>query len=87
MTPKVWASIAAIITALVGGGVTSSYVIGQVADVRKEQADVKRELDLDRKAGWQTQQDVEVVKERLKRVEEDAKEIKSDVKELLRRIR
>jgi len=87
MTPKVWASIAAIVTALVGGGATSTYVIGQVAEVRQEQDAVRKSLETDRKAGWQTQQDVEVIKERLKQVEENAKEIKGDVKELLRRVR
>ena len=87
MTPKVWASIAAIVTALVGGGATSTYVIGQVAEVRQEQDAVRKSLETDRKAGWQTQQDVEVIKERLKQVEENAKEIKGDGKELLRRVR
>ena len=87
MTAKTWGTVGAIVTAIVGAGGTSSYVISQVADVKNEQAEVKKELERDRRAGWQTQQDVEVIKERLKRIDADSQEIKSDVKELLRRSR
>ena len=91
VTPKTWGAGAAIVAALLGGGGTSTYVIGQVNELKKDaaadRAETKRTMDADRAAGWKTQQDVEVIKERLKNLDDQGKEIKSDVKELLRRIK
>ena len=91
---KMWGAIAAIVTTIGGGGLTSTYVIGQVSDVKKEQQDVRKELQTDRKASWQTQQDVEVIKQQIEHLRETTREIKGDVKdqnkkldELLRRVK
>ena len=91
---KMWGAIAAIVTTIGGGGLTSTYVIGQGSDVKKEQQDVRKELQTDRKASWQTQQDVEVIKQQIEHLRETTREIKGDVKdqnkkldELLRRVK
>ena len=91
MTAKTWGATGAILATLIGGGGTSTYVIGQVNDIKKAQesdrVETKRAMDADRAAGWKTQQDVAVIKERLRALDEQSREIKQDVKELLRRVK
>ena len=64
---------------IMGGAGWMTYVQAQIADVKKEQqADT---LTRGKAAG-----DIEVIREKVKRLEEDTREIKGDVKEQTKKL-
>ena len=75
-------------------GILTTLVLADAAGVWSQVNQLKSDQYEDRKAGMQMKQDVEISKERLRRVEDDTKEIRSEqrgqtekLNELLRKVR
>ena len=59
---------------------------GWLTAVHSQVSQIKTDQTKDREAGQQLRQDIEVAKERLRRVEEDTKDIKNEQKDQTRKL-